>query len=412
MSQPTTETLHRLRTLSQFDDAQLAALAQQLTIETAPKKKRLIERGETEEFSLYLLSGTVKTIAKDNTEKPIEAVEEGDIAPIAHIRPSMYDVDADSIIKYIKIPADLLTGFAQQSEAEDGEMDVITIEQSEEENQLTIQLFQDITSGNINLPSMPDVAQRIQQAFSQSHINAEAITRIIQSDPAITAKLIMTANSAFYQGAAQIDTLQQAIVRIGLEATRKQVIIYVVKELFKSNSTQIKSKMQRLWIHSRRVAAFSRVLAKQSKLIDPEQAQLAGLVHDLGEIAILQHVEDNPELYEDDEKLMHAIRNLRPQITSMLLHKWNFTDELVTVGEESEDWFRNPGDEADLCDLVMIAQYHSFIGTPEMAKLPPISKLPAFAKLGLSLDKSADILAFINESKAEVEVIEKLLGSV
>ena len=333
MSQPTIETLRRLRTLSQFDDAQLAALSQKLTIETAVKKKRLIERGETEAFSLYLLSGTVKTIAKDNTEKHIDAVEEGDITPLAHIRPSMYDVDADSIIKYIKIPAELLTEFAQQSEHEDGEMDVVTIEQTDEENQLTIQLFQDITSGNINLPSMPDVAQRIQQAFTQSHINVEAIAKIIQSDPAITAKLIMIANSALYQGAAQIDTLQQAIVRIGLEATRKQVIIYVVKELFDSSSAQIKSKMQRLWIHSRRVAAFSRVLAKQCKTVDPEQAQLAGLVHDLGEIAILQHVADNPELYQDEDKLMHAIRNLRPQITSMLLHKWNFTDELVSVGE-------------------------------------------------------------------------------
>jgi len=412
MSHPSIETLHRLRTLNQFDNAQLTALAAQLTVETAPKKKRLIERGETEEFSLYLLSGTVKTIAKDNTEKNIDAIEEGDIAPLAHIRPSMYDVDADSVIRYIKIPADLLIGFAQQTENEDGEMDVVTIEQTDEENQLTIQLFQDITSGNINLPSMPDVAQRIQQAFSQSHINAEAVAKIIQSDPAITAKLIMIANSALYQGAAQIDTLQQAIVRIGLEATRKQVIIYVVKELFNSNSVQIRSKMQRLWIHSRRVAAFSRVLAKQSKLVDPEQAQLAGLVHDLGEIAILQHVENNPELYQDEDKLMHAIRNLRPQITSMLLHKWNFTDELVAVGEESEDWFRNPDNQADLCDLVMIAQYHSFIGTEEMKHLPPISKLPAFAKLGLSLEKPADIMAFVNASKTEVEIIENLLGTI
>ncbi len=412
MSNPSVETLRRLRTLSQFEDAQLTALAGQLTVETVPKKKRLIERGETEEFSLYLLSGTVKTIAKDNTEKLIDAIEEGDITPLAHIRPSMYDVDADSIIQYIKIPADLLTGFAQQSENEGIEMDVITIEQSDEENQLTIQLFQDIISGNINLPSMPDVAQRIQQAFSQNHINLEAVAKIIQSDPAITAKLIMIANSALYQGAVQIDTLQQAIVRIGLEATRKQVIIYVVKELFNSNSTQIKSKMQHLWVHSRRVAAFSRVLAKQTGFVDPEQAQLAGLIHDLGEIAILQHVENNPELYEDEDKLMHAIRNLRPQITSMLLHKWNFTDELVTVGEESENWFRNPTDHTDLCDLVMIAQYHSFIGKPEMQQLPSISKLAAFNKLGLTLDKPADIMAFVNASKAEVDVIENLLGTI
>ncbi len=412
MSQPTIKLLRRLRTLSQFSDAQLGELAEKISVETAPKNKRLIECGETEEFSLYILSGVVKTIAKDNTEKLVEYSAKGDLSPVAHIRPSMYDVDAVGNIEYIRIPTKILTEFAQQLESEEADMDVITIEQTSEENELTIRLFQDITSGNISLPSLPDVAQRIQQAFSQTHINAEIVARIIQADPSITAKLIMVANSALYGGVAPAVTLQNAIVRIGLEATRKQVIIYVVKELFNSTSGDIKSKMQDLWVHSRRVAAFSRVLARQTRITDPEQAQLAGLIHDLGEIAILQYAQANPDLYDDDDKLMRAIQNLRPQITSMLLHKWNFTDELVTVGEESEDWFRNPGDEADLCDLVLIAQYHSFIATPEMKRLPPISKLPAFAKFGLTLDKPEDIMTFMNDSRAEVDIIERLLGAV
>lgn len=412
MSHPQVQTLRRLRTLSQFNDNQLASLAENLSIDNAKKSQRLIERGCTEQFSFYLLEGTITTLAHDGVKKTIESLAEGDLSPIAQIRPSMYDVDAASDIQYLKIHTDLLIGFAQQFENSDDGMDVVSIEQTDEENALTIQLFQDITSGNVNLPSLPDVAQRIQQAFSQTSINAEAISRIIQSDPAITAKLIMVANSAFYQGQAQIDTLQQAIVRIGLETTRKQVIIYVVKELFKATTADITAKMQSLWKHSRRVAAFSRILARQTGLFDPEQAQLAGLVHDLGEIAILQYAQQNPDSYDSDEKLMHAIRNLRPQITSMLLHKWNFTDELIVVGEESEDWFRNPNDTPDLCDLVLVAQYHSFIGTPESKQLPPISKLPAFAKLGLKTDQPAEIMSFMKESKAEVEIIERLLGSV
>ncbi len=412
MSHPTIKTLRRLRTLEQFNDSQLEELARQLTVETAVKKTRLISRGETEEFSLYLLSGKVKTIAKDNTEKTIESAASGDLTPLAHIRPSMYDVEAASNIEYIKIPANLLIGIAQQMEDGGINMDVVTIEQTDEQSQLTIHLFQEITSGNINLPSLPDVAHHIQHAFSQPHINADAVAEIIQADPAISAKLIMVANSALYSGTAQISTLKDAIVRIGLDATRIQVVIYVVKELFKSKLTEIKSKMQRLWKHSRRVAAFSRVLARQTRVASQEQAQLAGLIHDLGEIAILQFAQENPELYENDDKLDLAIHNLRPQITSMLLHKWNFTDELITVGEESENWFRNPRDEAELCDLVLIAQYHSLIGTEEMKQLPPIDKLPAFAKLGLSTDNPGEIMSFMKESKAEVDVIEGLLGRI
>jgi HD-like signal output (HDOD) protein len=157
---------------------------------------------------------------------------------------------------------------------------------------------------------------------------------------------------------------------------------------------------------------LSRILAGKLGGFDPEQAQLAGLVHDLGEIAILQYAQEHSNLCDDEEKLLRVVRNLRPQITGMLLSKWSFGGEFVSVGEESEDWFRNPSNEPDLCDLVMIAQYHSFIGTAEIGQLPPISKLPAFSKLGLNELSLSQIMEFMNESKQEIEQIEALLGDI
>ncbi|TDJ27008.1 MAG: HDOD domain-containing protein [Gammaproteobacteria bacterium] len=343
--------------------------------------------------------------------KTIESQADGELNPIAQIRPCIYDIDAASEVKYIKIYTDQLTEFAQQLEQRDSDdIDVFTIEQSAQENELTIQLFQDLMTGNVALPSLPDVAQRIQQAFSQKAVNVGVLANIIHSDPAITAKLIMISNSVLYRGQDHIDTLNQAIVRLGLETTQKQVMTYAVNELFREKSSAMKAKMQKLWKHSQKVASLSRILARKSKLFDPSMAQLAGLIHDLGEIAILQYAQEHTEMYDDDNKLPQAIRALRPQITSMLLHKWNFSDELVTVGEESEDWFRNPQDEADLCDLVMIAQYHSFIGTPEMKNLPPISKLPALAKLGMDELGPKESIEFLKQSKQEIQAIEALLA--
>jgi len=410
MPKPDLVTLQRLRTLSQFSDSQLQELSEDLNVETAPKKTRLIERGCNEKYTFYLLEGSIITIADDGKTQSIDSPPEGDLSPVAQLRPSLYHVDAVSNVTYLKIYADQLTRFAQT--LEEDSINLVTIEQSSEDNELTMRLFEAIMSDNVNLPSLPDVAHRIQAAFMDENINVEAIARIVHSDPAITAKLIMTANSALYSGLAPINTLQQAIVRMGLETTRKQVITYAVKELFTNTSAKVHSKMQALWRHSRRVAAFSRILAKQTRLFDPEHAQLAGLVHDLGEIAIRQYAQENPDRYNDDDKLMNAIRSLRPQITGMLLHKWHFTNDMITVGEESEVWFRNPGDTVDLCDLVMIAQYHSFIGTPEMSQLPPISRLPAFTKLGLEADNLPEIMAFVKASQAEAELIERALGSV
>jgi HD-like signal output (HDOD) protein len=410
---PDLATLRRLRTLSQFSDEQLIKLSGKLSIQTARKETRLIEVGCSEQFNLYLLEGCVCITARDGEKKHYQSNPNDELLPIAKIRPSLYNVDVTLTAKYLRIDPNQLTEFAQKViEKKYENFEVTTIMQSREENELTMQLFRDMTSDNVNLPSLPNVAHRIQQAFMTDNVDADTISRIIQSDPAITAKLIMVANSPLYLGRGNTESLNQAVVRLGLETTQQLVFTYALKELFKSKSVLIKKRMQALWQHSRKVASLSKVLAQLTTSIDPEQAQLAGLIHDLGEIAILQYAEDHTSLFDDEEKLLQVIKNLRPQITSMLLSKWNFGGEFVSVGEESEAWFRNPSNEPDLCDLIMIAQYHSMIGTPEMAQLPPISKLPAFSKLGMSELTPAQILAFMAESKAEIEQIDALLGGV
>ena len=411
-SHPAVKDLQRIRSLSQFGEDKLASLATQLPLIQADKNECLVELGCPEHYSLYLISGSLEATSNDGDKTRFDSNSDGELFPIAQLRPSMYRVVATESAEYIKINASQLTDFAQRLETDTGEMDVVEIEQSEEENELTIQLFQDLISGNLRLPSLPHVAQRIQQAFADDSVNAESLCTIIQSDPAITAKLIMIANSALYGGQAKIESLQQAVVRLGLETTRKQVMTYAVKELFQSKTSDMKSHMQKLWKHSQHVACMCRLMANHLKGFDVEQAQLAGLIHDLGEVAILQYAQDNDDLRENPELLWSAVESLRPQITGMLLNQWNFGPEFVTVGEECEDWFRNPSDEPDLCDLVLIAQYHAMIGTPAMKKLPPVPTLPAFAKLGMGDLDVHQIIEFLKRSRAEIQAIEAHLGAI
>ncbi len=411
-SHPEITDLRRIRSLSQFDDTQLTSLAGKLELQYASKNSCLIERGCSESFSLYLIAGTLDATAQDKKVARFESNPASELFPIAQIRPSMYQVIATESVTYLKIYANQLTEFAQRLENNDVEMGVIEIEQSDEENTLTIQLFQDLVSGNLKLPSLPNVAHRIQQAFADDAVSAESICTIIQADPVITAKLIMISNSALYGGQASIESLQQAVVRLGLETTRKQVMTYAVKELFQGKTSAMKAHMQKLWKHSQHVACLCRLMANHLKGFDLEQAQLAGLIYDLGEVAILQYAQDNEELIGNPELLLKAVKKLRPQITGMLLNQWNFGPEFVTAGEECEDWFRNPADKPDLCDLVLIAQYHAYIGTAEMRGLPPVPSLPAFAKLGMGDLDVKQIIEFLKRSRNEIQAIETHLGAI
>ena len=157
-TRPNLATLRRLRTLSQFSDDQLTQLAENLTIQTAGKRTRLIELGCSEHFSLYLLQGSVSMTARDGGKKEHHSESSGELNPVAQIRPCMYDVDVINETTYLKINADQLTRFAHQVDEEE-QFEVVAIEQTKEENELTMQLFRDMTSDNVNLPSLPDVAR-------------------------------------------------------------------------------------------------------------------------------------------------------------------------------------------------------------------------------------------------------------
>lgn len=399
-------TLRRLRTLSQFSDEQLQSLASHLTVLTSDKKQLLIGIGCTEEFSLFILKGAIILTARDGKQKQHVFTEQEELNPVAQIRPSMYDVHAKDPVLYLRIDKKFLTEFANQTETDVEDFSVQVIEQDVEANPLTIHLFQDLMSDSVSLPSLPRVAQHIQQVFHDDNADANKVASILMTDPAITSKLIKIANSPVYQGVAPTETLQAAIIRLGMDTTYKQVMAYAVNELFRSHSSNISARMDQLWSHSRQVAAISRVLSKITGLFDPEQAMLAGLVHDLGIILIVEYLQKHCDQFSDPKKIGQTIQSLRPQITGMLMQRWNFSEDLIRVAEECEDWFRNSSDTADLCDLVMVAQYHSLMGTADMQSMPPINTIPAMTKLNMGPQES---IKLIKQSRREINEIERML---
>lgn len=416
MSQDTTtpavSQLKRIGKLALFNDHELESLAKKLEVSQLRNGEKIIGYGDVGNFSIYLLSGDAICNSRDGSKRSVVAEKDGLLQPLAPLRPSRYDIVVRGEASYLRIDQDELNRFSRFLEPESGGIEVTEIDQSDEANALTFALCQEILDGSIRIPAMPDIAFKIQRLFSEDNADAAVLSNLIQTDPSLSAKLLRTANSALYRGSSAVNSLQQAIVRMGLETLRKQVLIYAASEIFREMSSSMKLRMQELWRGSRRVAAFSRILAGKVKGFDPESAQMAGLLSDLGEVAIAQFVQDHDQLAYTEETLTQAIASLRAQINSMLMQKWRLGDDLIVVAEESHDWFRNPADEADLCDLVLVARYYSFLGIRGMSDLPVLSRLPAFQKLKAKGFNPGESMIFLQESQSEVEMVEDLLGSI
>lgn len=409
---PDLSTLKTIRSLELFSDAQLNDLAQSMMIHVANPGDHIITAGDTGSYSLYILSGDAISRAIDGVTKPVKNIDNGWLQPIAQLRPSLYDVDAMGMVHYIEISDEKLAELSKALEDENPDIELQFIDQGETANRLTNALFEDILNEKISLPTLPDIVVKVQQEFAREDFEIDRIHDLIQTDPVITAYLLKHANSPLYQGSSPVESLRQAIVRLGMKAVQSHIIIIATTRLFQEKSVGMKKRMRQLWKNSRRVAAFSRVLARKSGIFDPDAAQMAGLLSDLGVIAILEYAQEHSDQYDDERELDQTVKALRPQINSLLLQTWNLGDELVTVGEESRSWFRNCSVSTDLCDLVLIARYHSYLGTEHAKQLPLLSKMPAFYKLKLTDFSPQDSIAFLQESQDEVAAIEQMLGSI
>ncbi len=247
------------------------------------------------------------------------------------------------------------------------------------------EVIADLKKGTLKLPTLPDVAMRVRQAIDDENSTSSDIAAVISSDTALSARLILMANSAMMRGQTEIEDLNQVVSRLGLKMIRDLVTSIVMKQMFVSKSPATEKRLRRAWEHSTSVAAICHVLAAQYTKLQPEQAMLAGLVHDIGALPIITKAEKFPELLENEEVLEKIISKLHTTLGRIILTAWGFPDELIQVASEHENLERN-SKETDLVDLVTVANLQSYIGTDHPLTQRDWSAIPAFGKIGISPD--------------------------
>jgi HD-like signal output (HDOD) protein len=344
----------------------------------------------------------------------VEANNESARTPIANLRPRILDVTAMGRVHAIRVPDFLLNRNTDSGTQADLEQTASANSEQEEQRdtgmELAFQLYRDLENGESSiLPSLPDTAVRIQLAIEDELSDAEAVARLAMTDPAIAAKLIMTANSALYGGRTAVDTCTAAVVRLGMNTTRQLVLTFALKEVFRTKDKALRQRMKTLWDHSVQIAATCFVLARQIEGVQPEEALLAGLVHDVGAIAIINHAAHGPQLESDPASLEQMIARLCGELGALILRRWGFVSAVVLAARDAECWLRHHDGPADLTDLLIVAQVHEHLHRNDLTGLPEIEHIPAFAKV-LGEDASPQTsLAILRKTEALVDEIRSVL---
>lgn len=408
---PEVGRLRRFYPLGELDYEFLQHLSRQLTVQSAHTGTRLLSQGDTDDSLLYLLQGNVVLKAVDGAEQRIFADEKSARSPIARLRPSRYDVIAETSVAYLVVPASLLNApSAVPSTPSTLGIELYeVVEDSTDgpgvaEDQLAFQMYEDLKSNKLLLPSLPNVAIRVGQAINHDYADAKRVARVIENDPVIAAKLIKVANSARYAGRASTASLADAIARIGLKTTHSLVITFALRELFRCNSPSLNRIMRDQWEQARELGAICHVLASQCGSIDPETALLAGLLHNIGSVAIITHARDYPELADNATALMGVVGRLKSQVGKMILTYWDFPKALVeAAGDEPLRTHEGP---CDTGDLVNVARHHIIAESHGRDALEV--SLPAYEKLSV---KPEEIEPILQEAQSQLQETISLLNS-
>ncbi len=260
-----------------------------------------------------------------------------------------------------------------------------------------------LESGNLDLPTLPDMAIRIREAIDDPNVSAEVLIRLLSTDPVISAQIIKTANGAAFSSGNPVSDLRASISRLGYRMLHNLVITITLNKLFQADSPLIKQQLKKLWEHSREVAVNSYVLALHQRHLKPDQAMLAGLIHDIGALPLYLYA-DHHHLRLDQEALEGLIRKSATTVGSKLLQSWRFPDELVDVVAGHENLQRiNDSELADYVDVVTVAN----LQLQGSAKFVAWENVTAAVKLGYS---PAECQNFLSTHAEQLAVVQGMMG--
>ncbi len=263
-------------------------------------------------------------------------------------------------------------------------------------------IIDDLENDRLPLPTLPEVAIRVRETADDENASITDVSKIIETDAALSARIVQVGNSALYRGINPAETVQAATMRMGLDTVRTLATSLVMKQLFQATHPVVDHYLRKAWKQSTDVAALSAMIAKTVAGLESDGALLAGLTHSIGISPILVKAESDAALLNDSQALDKLIFDIYPKVGSQILKNWGFSDALVKVPAEHLNIERD-GDngKADYVDIVQVALLQTLDDPAHPLSGIDHGQVSAFSRLGMS-----DSVEEINMTGGVIEVEE------
>lgn len=220
----------------------------------------------------------------------------------------------------------------------------------------------------VDLPTLPAVVQKVIEVVEDERSSATDLARVIMTDESLTARVLRLANSAFYGHHRGVSSVTQAMVVLGFDVVKSLVLGISIFNTLWGKGKKVSAERKKMWLHSVTTASASNVIISATKPEKRETAFVAGLLHDIGKVALLSVY---PQEYQD---ICRSAGNKRCPIQEVEASVLGF-DHAEVGGWLSEQWNLPP-------EIVNAIMYHHRPGAS-----------PADSRLLTSVVHVGDLLA-------------------
>ena len=266
-------------------------------------------------------------------------------------------------------------------------------------------LIEKVTS----LPTLPGVVEKVATMADREDTTASQLGNEISKDQVLSAKVLKLVNSGFYGFSQPVTRISHAMVLLGFNVVKTLVLSTTVLDMMAQS-------MSGVWEHSLACARTAAIIAKQIEMPDPEEISVAGLLHDLGKVAVHENL---PEEYERVTDLIEREKMLLYQaegqtlggvthatIGGWLLEKWSIPSKLVAPIAHHHDFHpvREHADRTAVIHLADILCRAEGFGSGGDHKIPVLNP-EALNILDLTIDDLQGIMDQMNEELYDIRRI-------
>lgn len=267
-----------------------------------------------------------------------------------------------------------------------------------------------------NLPPMPQVTQKLLAVMRDENSSANDVTKVLSSDQALAGKVLKLVNSSFYGVPQEITTISRAVVMLGFTGVRNLALGFGSVEVLNKLSKNL--DVRGFWSHAMSNAVAAQALAPlANRRTDPEEAFIAGLMHDIGAYVLAAAVPDDyKEIMAQEGNILELEREAtgftHAQIGQGLIQFWGLPEAFANAARYHHDIKTACEEDQPLTALVALADVLACIhgGSFESpASEADLSKL--LATTGITSDQLSTVLLSMDQKLEDMSAFMSISGA-